>query len=344
MFIYALIYNLLTKDPNGANALMDALDTGAFGADFNAALGYLAAVPDDAVIELDFVATPTLPSWVPSDSLPTVKIGKAELLAEAGTLKLMRGLFQWVKAYNFNFPARTIVQALDLKTGRFTSAIQGPNLLQCGFLSLRDPASLGKSQASLGQGLGDIRTAVELIRARGDDSPFDLNASVAGSIASDLAKLSAVLAQARGAIEAGGSIYLPADPMGLLSGSDDLLAGTGKTEIRLGPLFNAADPLLSVGALIDLNASRSAPLWFADTSEWNQAMVEVGPDLATPATRTNLVYIRLRFDTIAGKLLPSLDPPPKSYVPVCLLTQADRLMAWFGQSWTPPAEVSIGAY
>ena len=347
-YIESLILNVVSKNPSGVNALMDALDSGVFGSDFDTALSYLAAVPSDAVITLDYSETTILPSWVSVPSLSPVKIGKAELLAEAGTLKVLRGLFQIVKAYNFDFGGKAIASVLDPATGKFSGAILGTNPIQGGFLSLRDPASLGRSQASIGGGVGDLKSAIDMIAARTSADPFDLSPAVLGPLSGALVSVSTVLGQLQSAIASGGSIWIPSNPQGLLDGSADLLRDSAgqKPEVKLGALFDSVHPLVSLGELVDLNSGGSSPRWYAQAFSVGGPFVEVGPGLPTPMTSVDILWIHLHWGAIAQKFFPllTIDPSANPYVPVSLFTQGDKLMAWFGETWTAPAAISVGAY
>lgn len=350
-YFAALVLNLLTKDPEGLNALMDNLDSGVFGAGWEEVLTMLAALPDDATLTLDFQGSPSLPSWVPFATLPVQKvvIGKAELLAEAATLSLLRGTFQWLKAQDYSFPAQAVVQAIDFKTGRFKAVPQGKNPLQGTFLTLRDPSSLTRAKASFATGLGFLLRAVELVQARTDAAPFDLKPSLLGLNDSVLAQVSKVLGQAKTIVENGSSLYLPSDPKTLLDGSTDLITpASDKTEIKVGAFFDGQTPLIQRKEILVLNADETAPLWFADRSRSSRQMVQVGPGLNTPIAGSNTLFIKVRLGPTLGRVLPAAmlpsDDVMTTYLPVSTLTQGDKLMAWFGQTWTPPVEITVGAY
>ncbi len=116
-------------------------------------------------------------------------------------------------------------------------------------------------------------------------------------------------------------------------------------KVDLGPLFDTQDPLISLKEIVAMNQEQTAPLWFAFRDGFGQRPVEVGPGLTTPITSTDTMAIKLVLAPAAGRIMPAMGSAiPDIYVPVSYLSRGDKLMAWFGQTWTPPVSVSVGGY
>ena len=92
---------MIDRNPNGVNAIVDKVLSGAFGSSFDSIIASIQSLSDS-----DSVTVPAslVTAYAGSSSSFSVVINKAELLGFAGGLEAIKGLVQYIASYNLTYP------------------------------------------------------------------------------------------------------------------------------------------------------------------------------------------------------------------------------------------------
>jgi len=181
---FFVMANLIDRNPAGLNAILDKVRTGAFGADLDAVIAALDALPDTVsiIVPYDLIAA-FAPPTATLGTLPTITIDKPMLLALKAQLELMKGLVQYVSSYDFNVPLTGLkfdlfappIAGTDLNGNQVPDAIEpamktggslAGGITGTSFLDERDAGLRATSKATIIAGYTDLITAATAIQAK----------------------------------------------------------------------------------------------------------------------------------------------------------------------------------
>lgn len=177
-----LMYNVMTRNPAGANAAVDALLAGPFGAKFDAIVSRLDAIngatrtPVPWSLVTDETTVPDMGGGTKAGSpLPALSLGKPELLVLAAQLKMQKAFLQYMasvnlsydvtKVYNlftvvntpnYNFPDTNVNGVADVFETFWSEA---PGIYASSALTERNAASRTASKATFLDAAEDISAA-----------------------------------------------------------------------------------------------------------------------------------------------------------------------------------------
>lgn len=168
--------NVLDGNPTGFNQIVDRVLSGCFGNDFNSMVASVRGINQSArvVIPASLIA-----DYAGSAPGFEVTIGKAELLALASQLELIKSLVQYVASYKLSYPLSAgqfdwyaMLNGTILDTNHNTmpdfmdSIITSgtvPGIFVSDLLKVRSMATRMASKDTMAAGLGDLGNAANLI-------------------------------------------------------------------------------------------------------------------------------------------------------------------------------------
>jgi hypothetical protein len=187
-----LMVNLVSRNPNGLNDMIDAVLAGPYGERLTTALELIEALPDSGYITVpaDVIAaiaskmpTPTSEAPVslgsdvsglgdiPSSGdipMPTIMIRKAELKAFSAIVQVSKSMVQLLASYNLNYPISFLQNEMWTKEGNATAMqdlFAQDNPFKAGFMSNRSDATRNAAKATMLAALSDYQEAVDLLLA-----------------------------------------------------------------------------------------------------------------------------------------------------------------------------------
>lgn len=240
-----VMINLMVNCLGQANAEIDALLAGPWGANFDAALARLASVSD------------TYRTIVPSElisstpqSLPEISLGKPELLALSAHLQATKAMVQYLDSVSFTITIPSAIIAAEAANEPWIDAnndgvedhnaiiyAQIPGFRTGTLLTDRNNGQRAASKATFLAALGSLNQAVDLVNtALGDSTSVYAKTYVplvgsllhgldATAIGNTLTTASTALGRLKTAIQSGGTVKIPSawttNPMAIVGASYD---------------------------------------------------------------------------------------------------------------------------
>ena len=158
MLIFA---NLLDKNTNGLNALLDSLIDAVFGSAFNTAYNRIATLTDQAKLRDNTLALFGLDGIFEGDE---VYIGKAELNMLFAAMRIVKASLEWVSAYDWNTDLNFLTTSSFLWMNNVDFEISKPASIpfRNNFLKDRNNGAMTRSKASFTLAINDAIAAYDM--------------------------------------------------------------------------------------------------------------------------------------------------------------------------------------
>lgn len=235
-FVY-LALNLIERNPNGLNSMVDSVLSGPFGASLDQAFAMIDALPDSAQLTIpnDLLAVYTETGDLPEVA---VKLNKAELLAFAGSCKVFKSMIEVLSSYDLNYPLAFARR--DMWTDDGESALADlyaqVNPIESGFMKNRSSSARTAAKATLDSAIDDYTDAITLLLGNIEKTGYLDGMTGGGYDSGDVADAKQNLADSQSlidrlktALEDETQLYV--NPDALNGGSlDELLATTGASD------------------------------------------------------------------------------------------------------------------
>jgi hypothetical protein len=254
--------NLVEKNQDGLNGLLDGILSSVFGAAFEDAAGRFEKLAYDQSIEVDekFLEALGLTDVLEGDK---IYVGKAELSLLFSAARLFKASLEWVAAYDWNTDISFLKTDWNTLEDSFSSL--APKNLPFGnnFMKDRNNGMMAKSKGDFGKAIADTVAAYEhLISAASKLPPAYIEEMKEFLWLKDgLSKLDA-------AIQSGGNFYVPdSAPSG---NSYDNSAANAQFGINLGKLFNPGQ--FAIDKMISAESGGNAPQFYIFEGETPQAV------------------------------------------------------------------------
>ena len=173
-----LLANIMSRNPLGFNSAVDLVVNGPFGASLDSVISRLTSLGDGerTTIPAALIAQAADSVGMPAKDLPTVSLGKPELLILAAQLKSWKSMLQYVSSVNFDYPVGQVLVDGFAKAKNFNSNNSSETYLKTlyaatpgiYFSSLLKDRNLGQreaSRASFLAALDDVSQAMALYKA-----------------------------------------------------------------------------------------------------------------------------------------------------------------------------------
>jgi hypothetical protein len=280
--------NLIDKNPNGLNNLLDSLLSSVFGASFEAAAARSASLDYDTSVEVD---EDTLKAFGLSDIFEgdKIDIGRAELDILFSAVRIFKASLEWVAAYNWDtdltfmrFDWEKI--ETDLKNHQPTSLPFRNN-----FLKDRDNGMMAKSKADFIKAIGVSATAYDNI-LKSDYFPQGARETLA-----EYKWVSDGLTKLKEAINSGNTFYVKESSGGDSYTNDD--SGKVLVGINMGKLFTPGQ--LAIDKLITTTGSGNtiAPKFFG-SKDGSDVIEEITSDKAASITSYESIGFELKLESL----------------------------------------------
>ena len=264
-FSMLLMFNLITKNPQGLNSMIDSILAGPFGSKLNKAITLIDNLPDSATITIppELIAAYNSDGTMPTKS--TV-VRKAELKAFSGSVQLTRSLVQLLASYNLNYPLAFLQNNFWSTSGNQTmmdKLMTQQNPIAAGFLTTRNATIRDSAKGSFVTGLAEISDATDLLTAELNDAAslasdslsYMDDMTVADAI-TQLANVKTMIGILRSSILSGTTIYMNPDSTTV----DTILSTTpGSTFYAFKPAVAFNTDLLNPAKLFAINGTDAAP-------------------------------------------------------------------------------------
>lgn len=161
-----LMINLISNNPDGLNAMIDAVLAGPFGERLDSVVALIDALPDSTSVEipLDLIQAYDATFQAPFP----ITIRKAELKAMSASLQMSKSFVQLIASYNLNYPlsfAQNAFWTTDGMTTMMEALFKQNNPVKAGFMGDRSQATRDVSKATLLAAIDDMQDAVNLLLA-----------------------------------------------------------------------------------------------------------------------------------------------------------------------------------
>jgi hypothetical protein len=154
-FNMLLFTNLIEKNTNGLNDLLDQLLSSAFGANFEAAYDRMATMNADAKISAD-----ALDAFGVSDIFEgDINVGKAEMNVLFAAMRIVKASLEWIAAYNWSTDLNFLAKEAFWNGGTLATPANLP--LRNDFLKDRNNGMMAKSKADFIKAIDDSVAAYD---------------------------------------------------------------------------------------------------------------------------------------------------------------------------------------
>jgi hypothetical protein len=229
-----LALNIIDRNPNGLNSLMDGILGGVFGSRLATSIAFIDALPDDALVAVDPSLITSFGAVAPSAS-QTIVIDKAELEVFAAALQAIKSYVQILDSYNLNYPLSSLNLSFWNNTSTNNSGIPdwadtllktAPNPIGVGFMGDRSQATRDSARATMLDAIARTQKAIALLGTVTADTAntlggggylFSLSSTDIANVNTVLANSQTVSVALQKAISNGTPVYL--DPSAFSSGS-----------------------------------------------------------------------------------------------------------------------------
>lgn len=166
-----LVLNLLDRNPNGLDSMIDSVLSGVFGDRLAKAIALIDSLPDTAEISIpnDLVA-----AYVGSAPSTTIYVDKAELLVVSAALQTMKSFIQNVASYELNYPLSLLqlnywsnATSSDGSMPAYADTLlqKAPNPIKNGFMGDRSQATRSASKSTMLDALSRMDKAIGLLQS-----------------------------------------------------------------------------------------------------------------------------------------------------------------------------------
>jgi hypothetical protein len=307
--------NLVDKNTNGLNTLLDDLLSAVFGDDFEAAYDRAATLNESIKLNES-----TLEAFGISDIFEgDVYIGKAELNLLFAALRIVKASLEWVAAYDWNTDLNFLKNGplWDDLSNLSVSKPTGTNLpLRNNFLKDRNNGMMAKSKADFIKAIDDSIAAYDLWIGNGSNLPQGYKDTL-----QEYAWAKQGFTQLKTAINSGGTFYVKVLDSGATytNTKQDALVG-----IDMGKFFTSGQ--LAINGLIDnatITGKGAAPKFYGydeQTDNWVeitqktqlQSYEVIGFKLTTQTIKQIVIY---GFEEILDNdVLPLFTPDFAGYI------------------------------
>jgi hypothetical protein len=264
--MYLLMYaNLVDKNPQGLNALLDDLLSSAFGSEFEAAVARAAALGDSTVeVDEKILEAFGLSEIFEGDK---ISIGKAELNLLFSAVRIFKASLEWVAAYDWNTDLTFLkFDWKELENG-FGSHKPADLPLRNNFMKDRNNGMMAKSKADFIKAIDDSIAAYDHLISDAGSYP-----QAAKDTLKEYQWIKDALGKLKDAINSGGNFYIKESASGATYNNTAADAVFG---INLGKLFTPGQ--LSIDKLIETAGTGNsiAPKFygFADGDDENPVVI-----------------------------------------------------------------------
>jgi hypothetical protein len=154
-FNMLLLANLIEKNTNGLNDLLDQLLSSVFGANFEAAYDRMATMNGDAKISAD-----ALDAFGVSDIFEgEIYVGKAEMNVLFAAMRIVKASLEWAAAYNWSTDLNFLAKEAFWNDGTLAAPANLP--LRNDFLKDRNNGMMAKSKADFIKAIDDSVAAYD---------------------------------------------------------------------------------------------------------------------------------------------------------------------------------------
>jgi len=322
-FTMLLVTNLIEKNTNGLNALLDDLLSSVFGDAFEAAYTRAGTLTENVKLSEDMLEAFGLLDLFEGE----VYIGKAELNVLFAALRIFKASLEWVAAYDWNTDLNFLKNGPlwddwdELKTYKPS----GANLpLRNNFLKDRNNGMMPKSKADFIKAIDDTIAAYDLWIGAGSKLPQGYKDTLA-----DYAWAKQGFTQLKTAINGGGNFYLK-----ILDSGATTYANTQQDAvigINMGKLFTPGQ--LAIDKLIETTtiAGKGPAPKFYSYDEQNDEVVEI-TQRSQIRSYGNTVAFKFKLQPIKEIAIYGLGEMPDSEVlPIFAPDFAEYIWDWYNQ-------------
>lgn len=263
----ALLFNVISRNPQGLNDVVDQLLSGLFGARLDAVIAAVDALPDGVSVAIpnDLIAAYSYNNTLPT-GFTRVSIGKAEMEAAVAQLKSLRMFLQLLASYDLNYPLSNF--QFDWRSGSAVSNFfaTAPKLLSTNVFGNRSDARRASAKASMLDYLSTLDKAAALSLQRDwkayykDVTGTDLSDADVAKVRQYVTNGRAIAATLKSAIDNNTSLFMDTSAIsngGIITTADyvwptDATADT-VYEVRPGALF--ATDILNPRKIMECSAT-----------------------------------------------------------------------------------------
>jgi len=169
-----LLLNLIQRNPNGLNSLIDTVLNGLFGSRLTQALNMIEALPDDAAVAIPNELFIAFAGSAPTVSSP-IKINKAELKAYAASVQVLKSFVQLIASYYLNYPIGFLQvdwTSADSQNTMLNTLLSQQNPIAYGFMGNRNDSMRGAAKQTLLTALNDANKAASIIISHWNDADY----------------------------------------------------------------------------------------------------------------------------------------------------------------------------
>jgi len=169
-----LMLNIIQRNPNGLNALIDSVLNGVFGSRLTQALAMIDALPDNAAVAIPNELFVAFAGSEPPTTEP-IKINKAELKAFAASVQVLKSFVQLIASYNLNYPIGFLQFDWTSETEATTALdklLAQQNPIAYGFMGNRSDSMRSAAKQTMISALSDADKAIEIILNNWNDEAY----------------------------------------------------------------------------------------------------------------------------------------------------------------------------
>ena len=268
-----LMMNLISRNPDGLNSMLDLVLSGVYGTRFNRVVQLIDSLPDTASIT---VPQSLIDAYNPygggnsaSGEMPVITIRKAELKALSASLQMTKSLFQLLASYNLDYSIAFLQKELWTSGGGKASLVDlyaQKNPLSSGFLGNRSDATRSASRETFLAAIDDLTDALNLFALDIEDTETlasqaleQMNLGEVEEIKSYIDEVSTLVATLRNSITGGGSLFI--NPAAMNGGSLSALLSTTTVEdaLECKPAALWSTDIFSPAHLFEVNGTEEKP-------------------------------------------------------------------------------------
>lgn len=277
MFTDLLAINILSKNPNGLNTIIDGVLSGVYGTNFSSVISLIDSLPATASVTIPATASAALSG---SSEGEEIVIHKAELKLVSSSLRVTKSFIQLLASYNLNYPLAFMQHPLWTTTGGNAvrdALLAQDNPFKTGFMTERSSTNRIAAKTSMLNALSDLDQAVVLAVDILDDSTTASYAAMKfiGSatglsddeIAGMVSTVRGCIAEVSSVIDNNSAVYAAIDPKSSMFFSDiSLTDKDGYVEAHPAAFY--ATDILNPARLLKMNtAGTGVVLYVVDSSE-----------------------------------------------------------------------------
>ncbi len=174
MYPLILAINIVNRNPNGLNSLIDGVLKSAFGSRLTTAIDMIDALPDTAAVAIpkDIIEAYSGSLYpLPAE----IKINKAELKAFASSVQVVKSFVQLLASYNLDYPLsflKTNWLSSDASATMLDSLFKQQNPIALGFMSNRSTSMRSTAKNTMLTALTAAEESLQIIINNWDNSLY----------------------------------------------------------------------------------------------------------------------------------------------------------------------------